>query len=291
MDGLLIGQLLANGVMVGAGYALAAVGLTIILGILNQVNFAHGELYMLAAFAMYLATSALGLPYEAGFVVVLVVMAGIGWLLAHVAILPNLQRSFASTILATLAVSIIAQNTVRLVMGATPRDIAAPYEFASFDVLGVLIFGQRAVILLLAAATIGALHLFLRFTAVGLTMRAVAQNREACLMVGIDVRRVATWSVVWGAILAGVAGASMGPLYDLYPHMGVDIVIKSFAVVIMGGMGNVTGAVIAGLALGTAESFADGLATAAVGDAIFFVVMILVLLVRPHGLFGRVVRI
>ena len=290
MDWLLHGQLTANGLMVGAGYALAAVGLTIILGILNKVNFAHGELYMLAAFTLYLTVTVMGLPYEVGFLLVLPTMALIGWALARTTILPNLERSFESTILATLAVSIIAKSAVLLALGATPRDVATRYEFLAFDLFGVLIFGQRAVVLLMGALTLGALVLFLRFTAAGLTMRAVAQNREACLMVGIDVRRVAVWSVVWGAVAAGVAGAVMCPLYDLYPDMGVDVVIKSFAVVIMGGMGNVAGAVIAGITLGIAESFADGLLSAAAGDAVFFVVMILVLLLRPEGLFGKAVR-
>jgi len=290
MDWILYGQLAANGLMVGAGYALAAVGLTIILGILNKVNFAHGELYMLAAFGLYLTVTVLGLPYELGFVLVLPAMAGIGWGLARIAVLPNLERSFESTILATLAVSIIAKSAVLLVLGATPRDVATRFEFLSVDLFGVLVFGQRALVLVVAAVTIGALVLFLRFTPVGLKMRAVAQNREACLMVGIDVRRVATWSVVWGAVATGVAGAAMCPLYDLYPEMGVDVVIKSFAIVIMGGMGNVAGAVIAGVLIGVAESFADGLVSAAAGDAMFFAVMILVLLFRPQGLFGRTVR-
>ena len=290
MDWLLYGQLAANGLMVGAGYALAAVGLTIILGILNKVNFAHGELYMLAAFTLYLTVTVLGLPYEVGFLLVLPTMAVLGWGLAHCAVLPNLERSFESTILATLAVSIIAKSVVLLVLGATPRDVATRYEFLSIDLFGVLIFGQRAVVLLMAAATLTGLVLFLRFTAAGLTMRAVAQNRDACRMVGIDVRRVAVWSVIWGAVAAGVAGAVMCPLYDLYPDMGVDVVIKSFAVVIMGGMGNVAGAVIAGIVLGVAESFADGTVGVALGDAVFFVVMIAVLLLRPQGIFGRVVR-
>lgn len=290
MDWLLYGQLAANGLMVGAGYALAAVGLTIILGILNKVNFAHGELYMLAAFGLYLTVTVLGMPYEVGFLMVLPAMAGIGWVLARTAILPNLDRSFESTILGTLAVSIIAKSAVLLVFGATPRDVATRYEFLSFDLFGVLVFGQRAVVLVIAAATIAALVLFLRLTPAGLKMRAVAQNREACLMVGIDVRRVAIASVMWGAVAAGVAGAAMCPLYDLYPEVGVDVVVKSFAIVIMGGMGNVAGAVIAGLLIGVAESFADGLASTAIGDGIFFVVMILVLLFRPQGLFGRTVR-
>jgi branched-chain amino acid transport system permease protein len=122
-------------------------------------------------------------------------------------------------------------------------------------------------------------------------MRAMAQNPEACLMVGIDGRRVARWTGALAAGLTGLAGAAISPLFDLYPNMGVEIVVKSFAVVIIGGMGNVWGAAIAGLALGLAESFAGGLGNAGMRDAIAFILMIGMLLARPQGLFGRTVRV
>jgi branched-chain amino acid transport system permease protein len=290
-DWTFVGQLAANGIIVGGGYGLAAVGLTLIFGVLERVNFAHGEFYMLAAYILYFALTALGLSYEAGIVVVLPVMAAIGYVVARAAILPNMDRPFEITVVSTLAVAIIMQSIVRLTAGSTPLDIDTRFEFFTFEIFGILIFGQRALVLSVAAVSFLALHLFLRYSRIGASMRAAAQNREACLMVGIDVRRIAVWSVVWGAVLAGVAGVVMGPLFDLNPDMGVEVVFKSFAVVIMGGMGNVPGAIVSGLVLGVAEAFAAGYVSAAAGEALFFVTMILVLVLRPHGIFGRTVRV
>jgi branched-chain amino acid transport system permease protein len=277
--------------MVGAGYALAALGLTLIFGILEKVNFAHGELYMLAAFLLYFILRETGLPYGASAVVLMPAMALAGWVLARGVLIPTLERPFESAILATFALGVILQNAVRLLFGASPLRIDSPFESRTIDLFGVLLFGQRALVMLAAALGFAGLALFLRTTRIGTAMRAAAQSKEACLMVGIDVRRVTVWTCCLGTLLCGVAGAAIGPLFDLYPTMGTDVVFKSFAVVIIGGMGNLPGAAIAGLALGMAESFAGGLAGAAMRDGISFVAMIAILLLRPNGLFGRTVRI
>ncbi|HUG99638.1 MAG TPA: branched-chain amino acid ABC transporter permease [Gammaproteobacteria bacterium] len=290
-DPTFLAQLAANGLSVGMGYALAAVGLALLFGILGQVNFAHGELYMLAAFVLFWLTQTVGLPYAGAVVVAVVLMAAAGALLAQTVILPNLERGFESVILGTLAVAIILQNAVRLTFGATPLDVASPLESVTFELGGVLFFGQRVLVggaFLLAFAALTAL---LRCTEIGRAMRAMAQNREACLMVGIDARRVTRWTGALAAALTGLAGVVIAPLFDLYPNMGTEVVFKSFAVVIIGGMGNVWGSALAGIALGVAESYAGGLGSAGLRDAIAFTLMIAMLLVRPQGLFGRSVRV
>jgi branched-chain amino acid transport system permease protein len=290
-DPLFLAQLAANGLSVGLGYALAAIGLALIFGILGQVNFAHGELYMVAAFVLFWAMQALGLPYVLAALVVIVAMAGFGALLAQVVIVPNLDRGFESIVLGTLAVGIILQNAVRLGFGATPLDISSPLQAVSVDIGGVLLFGQRLLVGAAFLVAFAALWAFLRFSEIGRAMRAMAQNPEACLMVGIDGRRVARWTGALAAALVGLAGVVIAPLFDLYPNMGTEVVIKSFAVVIIGGMGNVWGAAVAGIALGLAESYAGGLGSAGIRDAIAFAVMIAMLLARPQGLFGRSVRV
>lgn len=290
-DPVFLAQLAANGLSVGLGYALAAIGLALIFGILGQVNFAHGELYMLAAFLLYWVMRSLGLPYAAAGLAAVVIMAAFGALLAQVVIVPNLERGFESIVLGTLAVGIILQNAVRLTFGATPLDISSPFENLAFDIGGVLLFGQRLLVCAAFALAFGGLWALLRFTEIGRAMRAMAQNPEACLMVGIDSRRVARWTGALAAALVGLAGVVISPLFDLYPNMGTEVVIKSFAVVIIGGMGNVWGAAIAGMALGLAESYAGGLGNAAIRDAIAFTVMIAMLLARPQGIFGRSVRV
>jgi branched-chain amino acid transport system permease protein len=286
-----LAQLAANGIAVGLGYALAAIGLALVFGILGQVNFAHGELYMLAAFALFWATTRLGLPYAGAALLTIGLMAAAGALLAQVVIVPNLDRGFESVILGTLAIAVILQNAVRLTFGATPLDIASPLEGVTVDLGGVLLFGQRLLVCAAFVLAYAGLAAFLRFSAVGRAMRAMSQNRDACLMVGIDGRSVTRWTGALGAALVGLAGVVIAPLFDLYPNMGTEVVFKSFAVVIIGGMGNVAGAALAGLTLGLAESFAGGLGSAVLRDAIAFTVMIAMLLARPQGLFGRSVRV
>ncbi|MGC2520086.1 MAG: branched-chain amino acid ABC transporter permease [Burkholderiales bacterium] len=290
-DPVFLVQLAANGLSVGLGYALAAIGLALIFGILGQVNFAHGELYMLGAFLLLWAMKQLGLPYGAAAILMVALMAGFGALLAQVVIVPNIDRGFESVVLGTLAVSIILQNAVRLVFGATPLDVASPLESTVFEIGGVLLFGQRMLVCATSLVAFSGLYAFLRYSEIGRAMRAMAQNREACVMVGIDVRRVTRWTGALAAALTGLAGVVISPLFDLYPNMGTEVVIKSFAVVIIGGMGNIWGAAIAGVVLGVAESYAGGLGNAGIRDAIAFIVMIVMLLARPQGLFGRTVRV
>lgn len=290
-DPLFLAQLAANGLSVGMGYALAAIGLALIFGILGQVNFAHGELYMLGAFLLLWAMQRLGLPYGLAALLMVAVMAAVGTALAQGIIVPNLERGFESVVIGTLAVAIILQNAVRLTFGATPLDVASPLESEVVEIGGVLLFGQRLLVCGVFVAAFAGLAAFLRYTEIGRAMRAMAQNREACVMVGIDVRRVTRWTGALGAALVGLAGVVISPLFDLYPNMGTEVVIKSFAVVIIGGMGNVWGAALAGIALGLAESYAGGLGNAVLRDAIAFIVMIVMLLARPEGLFGKSVRV
>jgi len=290
-DPVFLAQLAANGLSVGLGYALAAIGLALIFGILGQVNFAHGELYMLGAFLLFWAMQQLGLPYGIAALLMVALMAVFGALLAQAVILPNLERGFESVVLGTLAVGIILQNAVRLGFGATPLDVASPLESTAFEIGGVLFFGQRMLVCAAFIAAFSGLYAFLRWSEIGRAMRAMAQNREACVMVGIDVRRVTRWTGALAAALTGLAGVVISPLFDLYPNMGTEVVIKSFAVVIIGGMGNIWGAAIAGVLLGLAESYAGGLGSAGMRDGIAFIVMIAMLLARPQGLFGRTVRV
>lgn len=291
MDASLLLQLLANGVSVGLGYGLAAVGLALVFGILEQVNFAHGEIYMVGAFALWFLGQRAGLPYGIAYPLMVVAMAGFGLLMAEVVFLPTLNRPFESVILATFAVSIILQNLVRLVFGATPLHIDSPLESMTLDVGGVLLFGQRMFVAVVAVVALALLTTFLRRTETGRAMRAMAQSKDACMMVGIDVRRITRLTAAAGAALCALAAGAMAPMFDLYPNMGSDVVFKSFAVVIIGGMGNIPGAMLAGLLLGVAESMAGGVLGAAYRDGIGFVLMILMLLLRPQGLFGKSVRV
>jgi branched-chain amino acid transport system permease protein len=291
LDSVFLLQLGANGISVGMGYALAAVGLALVFGILEQVNFAHGEIYMVGAFSLYAFAKLAGLPYATAFVLTLCVMAVLGYALAELAFIPTLDRPFEAAILATFALSVILQNAVRLIFGASPKQVEAPFESFTLEWGGVLFFGQRMFVVAIVLIAFAGLVAFLRTTTTGRAMRAVAQNKDAAVMVGIDIRRITRITATLGAVLTGLAAGAIAPLFDLYPNMGTDVVFKSFAVVIIGGMGNIAGSVVAGSILGIAESFAGGLVDTSIRDGIGFALMILMLLVRPQGLFGKSVRV
>jgi branched-chain amino acid transport system permease protein len=284
-------QHIANGLIQGSLYALVAVGLTLVYGVLEVVNFAHGELYMLAAFALYMAFAFLKLPYVLAVGLTMLVMMGLGLVVSRTAIVPHLRRSFETTVLATLAASIILQNGARFVFTATPRQVIVPLEDVILSLGSVIVTGQRLLVVVIAVLSFFGLQLYVRHTRMGKAMRAVSQNKEACRMVGIDVRRIASFTMILGAALCALAGSVVAPLYDIFPAMGTTVVFKSFAVVIMGGMGNVPGATIAALLLGVGESLAGGYVSLAAKDGLGFSLMILVLLIRPDGLFGRRVRV
>jgi len=284
-------QHVINGLVQGSLYALVAVGLTLVYGVLEVVNFAHGELYMLAAFALYLLFHLAHLPYPLAILLTVSVLMGVGYVLARAAVVPHLQRPFEVTVLATLAASIILQNGARFVFTATPRKVHPPWEDVVLQLLDLTLTGQRLLVLGTAIVAFAALHLFIHRSRAGKAMRACAQNKAACRMVGISTDRVACHTLAVGAGLCGLAGAMVAPLYDIFPGIGTSVVFKSFAVVIMGGLGNVPGAMAAGAILGVGESLAGGYISNTAKDALSFSLMILILLLRPEGLFGRRVRV
>jgi branched-chain amino acid transport system permease protein len=282
-------QHLANGVVLGASYALIAVGLTLVYGILEVINFAHGELYMAGAYAVFVAT-VVGLPYGLAAAVAVLAIGALGAVVYRLAIRPTLGRSYESAILATLAVSIIVQNGARLVWTATPREVESRLALHVIELGPVAVTAQQLLAIAVAAAAFAGLQLLIFRTRIGRAIRACAQSRDGCLMVGVDVPRVAAVTVVLGAALAGLAGVIMAPIYNIAPTIGTGAVFKAFAVVIIGGMGNVVGAAVVGLGLGLVESLVGGYASLTMRDAVGFLGMITVLLLRPHGLFARRVR-
>lgn len=282
-------QHLLNGVILGASYALVAVGLTLVYGILDVVNFAHGELYMVGAYAAFALTLA-GAPYGWAAPAAVLAVGAVGWVAWRLAIRPSLERPYETAILATLALAIIAQNGVRLVWTATPREVPSPLADRVVEIGTVAVTVQQLLVVAVAALAFAGLHLLIFRTRAGRAIRACAQSRDGCLMVGVDARRVAAVTVLIGAALAGLAGVAMAPVYNISPTMGTGAVFKAFAVVIMGGMGNVLGAAVVGLGLGMVESLVGGYVTLTARDAVGFLGMIAVLLLRPHGLFARSVR-
>jgi branched-chain amino acid transport system permease protein len=279
-------QLLVNGLSFGAIYAMVAVGLTIVFGILEVVNFAQGEFYMLGAYLTYLAILA-QLPYPVGIVVAVAGMTLVGLLTERLAIRPLIGKAWQLPILSTLAISIITQNGAILLWSPNPRTITVEAASRTVEVLGVVLTYQRLVIIVLAAVVFAGLHYFVQRTKTGKAMRAVSQNKDACQVLGIDVGRISTIAFALGAGLSGLGGAVVAPVMAIHPVMGILVVVKCFAAVIMGGFGNIQGTILAAFVLAIVESFAAAYVSLQYKDAFAFVVMIAILLFRPHGIFGR----
>lgn len=292
MDWSFYAQLLLNGLVMGVIYALVAMGLSLIFGVLEIVNFAHGEFYMLASMLAYFLTAQLGFDYWTTILVVTAVGLAVGYVLFEGLRLALRGEAFERSILLTMGLSMVLQNGAVYLFTTNSHLLESKLSYQNV-VLGddFRMPVARLYALGLGFAAFAVLYLILHRTRIGKAMRGVAQNRAAADMVGIDARAVSRLAVAIGIGLTGLAGAALAPVYAVHPLMGFAFVFKAFAIIIIGGLGNISGAAIAAVMLGIIESFAGGLLPLALTDAVAFISMIAVLLLRPQGLFGRGVRV
>jgi len=290
MNGSII-QYLINGVFEGSVYAMIAVGLSLIFGILEVVNFAHGEFYMLGAVFLFVFFKILGMPYWIGVILSVMFMAAFGVLVERLTIRPLIGKGWLLPIIATFALSLGLQNFIIVTFGSTPKPVVTKYANNVIDIGGIYFTQQRLFILIFAITAFVLLHIFLKKTKTGKAMRAISQNRDAAQIVGIDTNKIYMITFAIGSGLAGLAGAIVGPIYVIYPTMGALLSLKAFACVIMGGFGNVKGAIYSAYILGIIGSLGASFVSQTYKDIIIFAVLICVLLVRPHGIFGKKVGI
>jgi branched-chain amino acid transport system permease protein len=277
-------------VLTGATYALVAVGLVLVFSVMRAINFAHGEYYMLGALVAWTALDRLDWPYPVAVLAAALACAALGLVVSRLLMERLLALPFSMAVLATLGVQLALQNGAQLVWGASPKYFNGGWR-GGVEVGGVGIIGQQLVIVLAAAVAFAALGAMVRRTALGRAMRAVAQNREACLVVGLDVARVTRITFTLGVMLAGLAGALVAPvLVNVGTTIGLPMVLRCFAIIVLGGVGSVPGALVGGLVLGVAESFVAGYLALQLRDAVGFAVLLAMLIVRPQGLFGVRVR-
>ncbi len=286
-------QYFANGIVTGSTYVLVAVGLTLIFGILGVVNFAHGEFYMIGGYAGIYSVSVLHLPILPAIGLVLAAAAVVGLVAEVILYRPMKNHDATSSIISSFGLAVVFQNAALAVMGSQPQrldlDVSRipvlshlPTEFGP-----VFLPQQRTLLPVAMVLLIALLYLVLRYTWTGLSLRAMAQNTTMARLCGVRVERVAVVTFMVGAALAGIAGMLMSSIFFVYPIVGNMIALKAFTVVILGGMGNVAGAAVAGLLLGVTESLTSAYISNAARDIVGFVFVILVLLFRPQGLFGR----
>ncbi len=284
-------ELLVNGIVLGSSYALLAAGLAVIFGVLDVVNFAHGALYMVGAFAAYFLMPETG--YWLALAACVAIMAAVGVVLQD-GLLRRLPRdgAFSRTMLLTLGVAMILQNGAIVLWGAGPRQMpidSVPRGQVSIGAAEISM--ARALIVVVSAIALVTLWLLLSRTQIGRAMRGVSQNPTAAMVVGISPTAIGRIAMALGVGLAGLAGATLAPVFTVSTQMGLTIVFKVFAIVVIGGLGSVPGAVIVSFAVGFIESFAGGYGSAVTQSVTVFVVMIAVMLVRPQGLFSTEVRV
>ena len=281
----LIGQAALNGLVIGAMYMLMAVGFTLTFGIMRVVNFAHGEFYMLGAFAAFFTYT----YWEIPFVVCLLIAAltvGILGLLVERALIQPFRDDETSGMIATLAISVIIQNAAVLIWGPAPRPM--PDIVQGTLVLGPFSFPWSRLVVIAAAVLIFVTFwLFMQGTRTGRAMRAVAQDKETALIQGIRINAIYPLAFGMSVALAALAGALMGPVFSVSPFVGLTPMLKAFVVVILGGLGSVPGAVLGGILLGLIESFTATMFGSLVSDILQLLLVIMILLVRPSGLLGQ----
>jgi branched-chain amino acid transport system permease protein len=282
---------LLNGLTLGAYYALVTLGLALIFGVARLVNFAHGDFFMVGGYVLFLLQSfpSVPIPYPLIVVITTLVMVLFGVLFERLVVHDIIERSWNVHLVATLASSIILSNAALLIFRSDPKQVPTLYSSTTITILGAQTSVQRLIVLGTVVVVFLWLQWFLARTWTGKVMRAVSQNRDTCVVVGIDIRRVIVITFGLSAGLAGLAAALLAPLYNVSPAMGSLITLNALAAVVMGGLGQINGAFFAAFIIGIVESFFAAYIPGgfAYKDVASFAILISVLMFKPYGLFGR----
>ncbi|MGA2957931.1 MAG: branched-chain amino acid ABC transporter permease [Thermodesulfobacteriota bacterium] len=280
-------QLIINGLLLGGMYALISIGLTLIFGVLEIVNFAHGEFLMLAMYASYFLFQFYGIDPYLSLLIILPLFFLIGVAVQRATIQPILNAPPLNQIFMTVGLSMVLQNVALFFWTADYRIVKTSYSALTLKTGGLMISFPRLVAFILAMGLIAALLVFLQKTYTGKAIRALAQERKAAMLMGINVYR--TYQIAFGIGIAcvGAAGAMLIPVYFVFPSVGTLFVLIAFVVVILGGYNSLTGSLVGGLIIGVVEAFSGFFISPHLKEAIYFAIFILILLFRPTGLFGR----
>jgi branched-chain amino acid transport system permease protein len=280
-------QAVLSGVLVGGVYALIGIGLTLIFGVMRVINFAHGELVMLGMYATWVLFNQLGWDPYLSILVVAPLLFLWGAVLQTAVIDRVLGALPQNQILLTIGLGLIMSNAVMLGFTSDYRILTTSYSSSSFDLHGVSVSQPLLWSFLVTAGITTALYLFLLRTDTGQAIRATAQDRLAAQLMGIDVRRMSVLAFGLGAALAGTAGALVAPTYYIFPQVGGAFTLKAFVIVVLGGMGSVVGATLAGVLIGVTESLAAVYVASGLKELVVYVLFLVLLLVKPSGLLGK----
>ena len=276
-------QTLLDGLMVGGLYATVAIGVTLVFGIMGVLNFAHGQLVMLGAYTAFFVVSS-GLGFWPALAIGIVAMGALGLLLERVVFRHTLTDHMQG-LTASLGVIMVIENLAAAAFTPDPRTFEPPLP-GSFQLAGLTLSSQRVLVLGLVIVLVLACYLFLQKTRIGKAIRAMGQNRTGAALVGIQTSQVTSIVFVLGSAMAGAAGVLYGSLFAITPYMAAGPLMKGFILTVLGGLGSVPGAVLAGFLLGIAESLGSRYLSASFRDGYGFILLIVALLYFPRGLFG-----
>jgi branched-chain amino acid transport system permease protein len=285
-----IAQAVVNGLLIGGIYALVSIGVTLIFGVVKIVNFAQGEFVMIGMYISYWLATLIPLDPVASLVVSMPLLFIAGVLLQRFVIRRVLGLGDMPQIFLTFAVSLLLLNVALLLFSADYRTVQTSYTFSALRLGPLYISVARLIAFALAMLLSAALEIFLRATDLGKAMRAAAQNRDVAMLMGVNPDRVFSVAVGLALALAGAAGSLLMPFYPVYPGVGQAFVLFAFVAVVLGTLGNVRGALIAGLMMGLAESLGVQFVGADSGLIVVYAMLLVTLAVRPGGLYGGQTR-
>lgn len=276
-----------TGLALGVAVVLVALGLTIIFGLLDVINMAHGEFYAVGAY-LALALGASGISFWLLLLIVPLLMVPVGYVVERGLIqrVFNLPDRHVTTLLLTFGLGLVIEEGLKIIFGSNTQRPPTPISGA-IEIMGVLLPTYRLFLILIGFAIVAAVAIIINKTSLGAMVRAAAFDRNMAASLGVPVKKVFALTFAFGVALAGLAGVLLAPIYSVFPTMGRDFIFLAFTVVIVGGMGSIAGAVVAGLFLTQVQAISSLIVSPVWSDPILFGIMVLMLVVRPQGLFGR----
>lgn len=275
-----------NGLAIGAVYVLIALGLTVVFGILGIAHFAHGSVAMFGGYLTFFVMEKFGVPFFLAMGLAMLGGSALGFVIERLAYRPVQDAPHINAFIIALGLTMMIEGINLLVFGADQVVIQTSYR-GVFYVAGIAVAELRLIVVLTACVLIGVITMLIAKTKTGKSIRAVAQNRQAAVLMGVNVSMVSLVVFAISSALGVAAGALIGALLAIAPGVGEGLAVKGFAVLILGGLGSIPGAIVGGLILGVSEAMAAGFISSSYKDVIAFLVMIVVLLFRPEGLLGK----
>ena len=282
-------QQLINGLALGSVYALLALGYTMVYGIIQLINFAHGEIYMIGAFAGFYASTYFKLPLLPTLIIAMIASALTGFIVEKIAYKPLRNSPRITLLITAIGVSLFLQNGMRILVGANPKAFPDLIRAKAIRITSGLYIETKTILIFSVSALLVLLLQFIVYkTKVGKAMRAASQDIEAASLMGINVNNTISLTFAIGSALAGIAGVLVAISYpSITPYMGTMPGLKAFVAAVLGGIGSIPGALLGGLTMGILETLTKAYISTSFSDAIAFGVLIIILLIKPSGLLGK----